>query len=385
MQPFFGVRALSLICFALSSLIAVGAVQAQVPAPDLAARAWLLLDTNSGQIITERDSNMPVEPASLTKLMTAYLAFAALKQHTITLEQKVNVSKTARAASGSRVSSMFLDLRIPVSVNDLLHGMIIQSGNDASILLAETVSGSEAAFVELMNREAQRMGLTNTRFANATGLPDRQHVSTAHDLSILATRLIADFPEFYPIYAQREFTYNNITQPNRNLLLRTDPSVDGLKTGHTESAGFCLIASAKRNDRRLLSVVLGATSDVARAQESLKLLNYGYQYFDAIKLYAAQQAVSTPQVWKGASNTVKIGFAHDFYVTVPRGSGARLKAQLALPQKLIAPLSTGQTVGKLIITLDDKVMQEVPIATLEDVPLAGVFGRAWDTIKLWVK
>ncbi len=380
MQLFSGVRALSLICFALTGLIAASAAEAQ--APDLAAKAWLLLDTNSGQIITERDSNMPVEPASLTKLMTAYLVFSALKQNTLTLEQKVNVSKTARAVSGSR---MFLDLRVPVSIKDLLHGMIIQSGNDATLLLAETVSGSETAFVELMNREAQRMGLTNTRFANATGLPDRQHVSTGHDLAILATRLIADFPEFYPVYAQREYTYNNITQPNRNRLLRTDPSVDGLKTGHTDSAGYCLIASARRNDRRLLSVVLGTNSDAARAQESLKLLNYGYQYSDAIKLYAAQQAVSTPQVWKGASNTVKIGFAHDYYVTVPRGSGARLKAQLALPQKLIAPLSNGQTVGKLIITLDDKVVQEVPIATLEDVPLAGVFGRAWDTIKLWVK
>ncbi|TAK92428.1 MAG: D-alanyl-D-alanine carboxypeptidase [Burkholderiaceae bacterium] len=382
-MPLFSVsRVLPCWCLLLSSLFAVSTAQAQVPAPDLAAKAWLLLDTNSGQVLTERDADAPVEPASLTKLMTAYLVFAALRQQTISLEQKVNVSKTARAMSGSR---MFLDLRTPVAIKDLLHGMIVQSGNDATQLLAETVGGSEAAFVELMNREAQRMGLTHTRFTNPSGLPDRQHVSTARDLSVLATRLIADFPEFYSIYSEHEFEYNHIRQPNRNRLLRLDPTVDGLKTGHTDSAGFCLIASAKRGDHRLLSVVLGTNSDDARTQESLKLLNFGYQYFDAVKLYAAQQAVSTPQVWKGASNSVPLGFTHDLYVTVPHGAGARLKAQLALPQKLLAPLSKGQVVGKLILSLDDKVLQELPITALEDVAPAGIFGRAWDTIKLWVK
>lgn len=351
-------------------------------APDIAASAWLLLDTNSGQILYSRNIDAPVEPASLTKLMTAYLAFAAIQQKTLDLNKIVPVSEAAYKATGSR---MFIDPKRAVTVDELLHGMIIQSGNDATIAIAEAVAGSESNFVTLMNREAQRMQLHNTRFTNASGLPDTQHVSTARDLAILATHLINDFPQFYPLYSQREYTYNGIRQPNRNRLLSTDPSVDGMKTGHTDAAGFCLISSAKRDGRRLLSVVLGTASDASRAQESLKLLNYGFQYFDDVRLYEQQQAVGTPQIWKGKQNTLKIGFQRDIYVTVPKGAGNRLKAQLALPPKMMAPFTAGQTVGKLVVSLDDKTLQELPVVVLEDVPQAGIFGRAWDSMKLWLK
>lgn len=371
----FFITLLTFCCFCLPR-------SAFAQAPDIAASAWLLLDTNSGQILYSHNIDTPVEPASLTKLMSAYLVFAAIQQNTLDLNKVVPVSEAAYKVTGSR---MFIDPKRPVTVDALLHGVIVQSGNDATIALAEAVAGSEANFVPLMNREAQRMQLRNTRFTNATGLPDTQHISTARDLAILATHLINDFPQFYPLYSQREYTYNGIRQPNRNRLLTTDPSVDGMKTGHTEAAGFCLIASAKRDGRRLLSVVLGTASDAARAQESLKLLNYGFQYFDSVRLYEQQQAVGTPQIWKGKQNTVKVGFLRDTYVTVPKNAGSRLKAQLALSPKLIAPFSVGQAMGKLVVSLDDKVLQELPVVALEDIPQAGIFGRAWDTVKLWLK
>jgi D-alanyl-D-alanine carboxypeptidase (penicillin-binding protein 5/6) len=356
--------------------------QAQVPAPALAARAWLLLDVGSGQTLAAEQPDSRVEPASLTKLMTAYLTFAAIQSGTIGLDQLVSVSETAWRATGSR---MFLDPRLPTTVRELIHGMIIQSGNDACVALAETIAGSEQAFVQQMNQQAQRLGMKNTHFMNATGLTDPQHYTTARDLSLLATAVIRDFPDFYPIYAKKEFTYNKITQPNRNRLLWMDPTVDGLKTGHTDAAGYCLIASGKRNNRRLMSVVLGTASDTARAQESQRLLNYGFQAFDAVKLYGAGQNLSAFQVWRGKENQVNAGFVKDFIVSVPRGMANKIGVQLISQQPLLAPLQKGQQIGTLRLTLDGKPFGDYPVVALEEVPIAGVMGRAWDSVRLWIK
>ena len=352
------------------------------PPPTVAAKAWLLYDFTSSQEIASANEHERIEPASLTKLMTAYLAFSALKQKTLTLDQVVPVSERAWKQPGSR---MFIEPRKPVNVEELLHGMITQSGNDACIALAEAIAGSEEVFVQMMNREAQRLGMKDTNFVNATGLPDPKHYSTAYDLGLLAAALIRDFPEYYPLYAEREYRYNNITQANRNRLLWLDPNVDGMKTGHTEEAGYCLIASAKRGTRRLLSVVLGTNSDAARAQESLKLLNYGFQFYDSAKLYDKGQTVSTLEVWKGAKSRLKAGFLSDFYVSVPRGLGDQLKADLVSMQPLVAPISVGQKVGTVKVTLQGKVLGEYPAVALENVPVAGFFGRAWDSMRLWFK
>ncbi len=370
------------LLLALCALISALSAHAQItpPAPAIAARAWLLVDHSSGQPLASQSPDERVEPASLTKLMTAYLAFAALKQGLLKSDQQVPVSERAWKAQGSR---MFIEPKKPVSVDELIRGMIVQSGNDACIALAEAVAGSEESFVGMMNREAARMGLKNTRFANATGLPDPQHYSTAADLARLASTLIRDFPEYYPIYSMKEYAYNRITQPNRNRLLWLDPTVDGVKTGHTEAAGYCLIASSKRGSRRLLSVVLGATSDNARAQESLKLLNYGFQAFDAVKLYDKDQALSQPKVFKGAQNSVKAGFTEDFVLSLPRGMAEKLKVQLVSVQPLLAPLQRGQRIATLRLMLDDKLWGEYPVVALEDVPVAGVIGRAWDSVRLW--
>ncbi|MFA5913027.1 MAG: D-alanyl-D-alanine carboxypeptidase family protein [Burkholderiales bacterium] len=352
------------------------------PPPSIAAIAWLLYDFTSGQPIASANQHERVEPASLTKLMTAYLTFSALRQKTLTLDQVVPVSERAWKAPGSR---MFIEPSKPVKVEELLHGMITQSGNDACIALAEAIAGSEAVFAQMMNREARRLGMKETNFDNATGLPDPKHYSTAYDLGLLATALIRDFPEYYPLYSLREYRYNNINQPNRNRLLWLDPNVDGMKTGYTESAGFCLIASAKRGTRRLLSVVLGANSDSGRAQESLKLLNYGFQFYDSVKLYGKDQAVSKLEVWKGTENQLQAGFQSDFYVSVPRGQGDQLKAELVSMQPLVAPISVGQKVGTVKVMLQNKLLGEYPVVALHNVAIAGFFGRAWDSMRLWLK
>jgi serine-type D-Ala-D-Ala carboxypeptidase (penicillin-binding protein 5/6) len=352
------------------------------PPPAVAAKAWLLYDFTSAQEIASANEHERIEPASLTKLMTAYLAFSALKQKALTLDQVVPVSERAWKQPGSR---MFIEPGKPVKVEELLHGMITQSGNDACIALAEAIAGSEEVFVQMMNREAQRLGMKDTHFVNATGLPDPKHYSTAYDLGLLAASLIRDFPEYYPLYAEREYRYNNINQPNRNRLLWLDPHVDGMKTGHTEEAGYCLIASAKRGTRRLLSVVLGTNTDGARAQESEKLLNYGFQFYDSAKLYDKGQTVSTLEVWKGTESRLKAGFLSDFYVSVPRGQGDQLKADLVSVQPLVAPISVGQKVGTVKVTLQGKVLGEYPAVALENVPVAGFFGRAWDSMRLWLK
>jgi serine-type D-Ala-D-Ala carboxypeptidase (penicillin-binding protein 5/6) len=363
-------------------LLSVPAFAGAPPPPPIAAKAWLLYDFTSSQIITSANEHERVEPASLTKLMTAYLAFSALKQKKLTPEQVVPVSERARKTPGSR---MFIEPTKPVTVEELLHGMITQSGNDACIALAEAIAGSEDAFAQMMNSEAQRLGMKDTSYSNASGLPDPKHYSTAYDLGLLATALIRDFPDYYPLYSLREYRYNNITQPNRNRLLWLDPNVDGMKTGYTENAGYCLIASAKRGSRRLLSVVLGANSDSARAQESQKLLNYGFQFYDSVKLYDKGQAVSTLEVLKGSENRVKAGFLSDFYVSVPRGLADQLKADLVSMQPLVAPISAGQKVGTVKVTLQNKPLGEYPVVALENVAIAGFFGRAWDSMRLWFK
>ena len=374
------------LLFLILALVASLATVAQ-PAPQpptVAARSWLLLDYGSRQELAGANGDERVEPASLTKLMTAYLSFGALKQGTIKPDQVVPVSERAWKTQGSR---MFIEPKRPVTVDELLRGMIVQSGNDACIALAEAVAGSEEAFVQMMNREAQRLGLKNTQFRNATGLPDPQHYATARDLATLAAALIHDFPEFYPLYSLKEYRYNAITQANRNRLLWLDPAIDGVKTGHTEGAGYCLIASAKRGSRRLLAVVLGTASDSARAQEAQKLLNYGFQFYDGVKLYEANQTVSTLHVFKGSANTVRAGFSSDFTVSVPKGQAGQIKVQMVSKQPLQAPVGLGQPVAtlKLFLGTGDNLRPwgEYPLVALEEIPVAGIFGRAWDTLRLW--
>ena len=366
-----------MVCGALG---AFAALAFDPPPSQIAARAWVLLDTQSGQLLTGYQHDERFEPASLTKLMTAYLVFDALKQKKLKPDQLVPVSENARRATGSR---MFIQVDIPVTVNELLRGMVIQSGNDATIALAEAVAGSEEIFVTLMNREANRMGLSATQFVNSTGLPAPTHTSTARDLAQLTAALIRDYPEHYPLYSQKEYRYNNITQANRNRLLWRDPTVDGVKTGHTEAAGYCLISSSKRDNRRLIAVVLGAASDAARAAESQKLLNYGYQNFDTVRLYDTNQPAATPRVWKGARNTVKIGFPNGLFVSVPKGDAGKLKATVETVQPLLAPLRAGQAIGTLKLELNGKPYQSQPALALEDVPVAGMFGRAWDAARLF--
>jgi D-alanyl-D-alanine carboxypeptidase (penicillin-binding protein 5/6) len=352
------------------------------PLPAIAARSFVLMDYRSQQSLAALQPNERVEPASLTKLMTAYLAFAALKQKRIELGQNVPVSERAAKAEGSR---MFIEPRKPVTVEELLRGMIIQSGNDACIALAELLAGSEEGFAKKMNDQARQLGMQNSNFVNSTGLPNPQHYSTAQDLALLAIAIIRDFPEHYPLYALKEYRYNNITQANRNRLLWSDPAVDGMKTGYTENAGYCLISSAKRGDRRLVSVVLGAASDSARAAESQKLLNYGFQNYDSVKLYEKNQAIANPRVWKGVLNTVKAGFAADLYVSVPKGQSDKVKANLESRQPLLAPVSAGQKIGLMKLTLDGKPYAELPVVALEDIALAGIFGRGWDSLRLLFK
>jgi len=352
------------------------------PPPPLAAKAYLLLDFNSGQLLASQNPREHVEPASLTKLMTAYLTFAALKQKTIRPDQTVPVSERAWHSGGSR---MFIEPRKPVTVDELIRGMIVQSGNDACVALAEAIAGSEEVFVQMMNREAQRLGMNDTHFENATGLPHAQHYSSAYDLSLLATAIIRDFPEYYPLYSLKEFRYNNISQANRNRLLWLDPTVDGMKTGFTDNAGYCLITSAKRGERRLISVVLGTASETARATESQKLLNYGFQFYDTVKLYQKDQSVATLQVWKGSGNSVKAGFVHALYLSLPKGQADKLKATVESLQPLLAPIGAGQKVGVMKLTLDGKPFRELPVVALESVPLAGLFGRGWDSLRLLLK
>jgi len=365
---------------AFAALFSTSAAAQNPPAPVLNAKAWLLLDMASGQVLAAQGPGERVEPASLTKLMTAYLTFAALKSKAITLEQNVPVSPLAWKAIGSR---MFIEPKKPVTVAEAMRGMIVQSGNDASIALAELIAGSEDQFAAMMNREAQRLGMKGTSFKNSTGLPDPQHYTTVEDLAKLAGAIIRDFPDFYTLYSIKEYTYNNITQPNRNRLLWLDPNVDGMKTGHTDSAGFCLIASAKRGPRRLLSVVVGTQSEAARSTESQKLLNYGFLGYDSVRLYEKGQSISALEVWKGEARELKAGFDRELFVSVPKGQAEKIKATLNTQKPLLAPIAQGQKIGTMKVTLDGRDVAEVPVVALQQVEAAGIFGRALDTIRLW--
>ena len=364
---------------------------AQAPQPpEIAARTYMLVDVTANQILAAKDIDVPVEQASLTKLMTSYLVFDALRSKKLTLEQTLPVSVRAWKMPGSR---MFIDPKMQVPVEDLIKGMVVQSGNDATVALAEGVGGTVERFVELMNAQAKALGMNATTYKNPEGLTEPGHLTTARDLATLSTRLMHDFPEYMHYDAMKFYRYPGTPASNgnnRNLLLFRDPTVDGLKTGHTDAAGYCLVATAKRDfpgvgSRRLLSVVLGAASENARANESQKLLNWGYTAFDAVKLFEAGQAVATPNVWKGTANTIKLGRPDAIVVAVPAGSAGKVKTTVVRPDPLVAPFTKGQAVGSLKITLADQPLLDVPLVTLEAVEQAGFFGRAWDAVRLWIK
>ena len=367
------------------------ASHAQAPQPpEVAAKAYLLMDVTAGQILAAKDADEPVEPASLTKLMTAYLVFDALKAKKITLTQTLPVSQRAWKMPGSR---MFIDPKMQVPVEDLIKGMIVQSGNDATVALAEGVGGSVERFVQLMNDQAKALGLKNTGYKNPEGLTEAGHTTTARDLATLATRLMHDFPEYVHYYTIKKYRYPGTpasNDSNRNLLLFRDPTVDGLKTGHTKAAGYCLVATAKRDfpnlqGRRLVSVVLGASSEAARANESQKLLNWGYTAYEAVKLFDAGKPVATPKVWKGKTNELKLGRNEPIVVAVPSGTAAQVKTEIARPEPLIAPFRQGQAVATLKVKQGEQPLAEVPLMALEPVEEAGFLGRAWDAMRLWIK
>lgn len=352
------------------------------PAPALAAKAFVLYDYTSNQILINQHGDERMQPASLTKLMTAYVTFSAIKQGKLSLKQKFIPSAYALRIQEEE-SRMFLQEGKPVSVEELLHGLIVDSGNDAARVLAQGIANHEVAFAnDLMNTEAQRLGMKNTHFANATGLPEDQHYSSAYDMAILAAAIVRDFPEFYSIYSLREFQYNNVKQFNRNQLLWLDPFVDGMKTGHTESAGFCLVASAKREQHRLISVVLGATSENLRSTESQRLLNYGFQNFEVIALYKKDQPVASVRTWKGTEKKTDIGFRNDQFVTIPKGQRDQLKATLETQQPLIAPVEKGNRIGTLKLAINGKPYLELPLVALDNIALANVFSRGVDSIRL---
>ncbi len=383
-------RALVLAALAAPFLAASPAFAQAPQAPEIAARAYLLLDVTAGQTLAQKDAEMPVEPASLTKLMSAYIIFDALKSKKITLQQTLPVSQRAWKMPGSR---MFIDPKMQVPVEDLLKGLIVQSGNDATMALAEGVGGTAERFVQLMNDQAKVLGMKNTTYKNPEGLTEPGHTTTARDLGILATRLMKDFPEYIGYYALKEYRYPGTpasNSHNRNTLLFRDPTVDGLKTGHTNAAGYCLVATAKRDfpgvgQRRLLSIVLGASGESARANESQKLLNWGYTAYEGVKLFDANQAVVTPSVWKGTSNAIKLGRPEAIVVAVPAGSAGKVKTDVSRPDPLVAPFDKGQAVGTLKVSLADQPLLDVPLVALEAVPLAGFLGRSWDSIRLWIK
>ncbi|MEG1968645.1 MAG: D-alanyl-D-alanine carboxypeptidase family protein [Burkholderiaceae bacterium] len=383
-------------CFVfVAALLIAGVTNAQ---PNLGARAWILLDAASGVTLAARDADKPLEPASLTKLMTAYIVFTALAEKRIAATDGVKVSPAAFAASGKGGARMFIEPGKPVTVAELVKGLAVVSGNDAAVALAEHVAGSVPAFVARMNDEARRLGLKYTHFSNPTGLSDPQHYSSAADLARLADRLLLDFPEPSAVFAVREMTYGGITQANRNRLLWADKSVDGLKTGQHSGAGWCIVATAVRDQgtgemafkRRLIAVVLGSASESERSQDALTLLNYGWSAFDTLRLYQGNQEIATPEVWKGDRSTVKIGFGRDVYVTVPRGELQRLgasalKSTIERVDPLVAPLRAGERVGVLKVTLGDRVVAEVPLVALQNVGPAGFFGRAYDAIRLMLR
>jgi D-alanyl-D-alanine carboxypeptidase (penicillin-binding protein 5/6) len=370
-----------LLFFLLSSPTSRAQLPTPTELPDIAARSWVLYDHTGDRVLLESEGDARMEPASLTKLMTAYLAFDAIRHDTLSLTQQVFVPASA-VRDNLRESRMLLKVGQSVSVDELLRGLIVQSGSDAAITLAVNIAGSVAGFVDMMNREAKRMGMANTHFTSPDGLPDAQHYTTARDLALLAAAIVRDYPQQYALFSLRDYTFNNVTQSNSNRLLWMDPYADGMKTGYAEGAGYCIVASANRNGHRLIAVLSGVKTDRLRAAESQRLLNYGYQNFDAVRLYAKNQPVATMRVWKGTQDQVTLGFRHDLYVALPKGSLARLKARLETRQPIFAPVSGGEQRGVLKLTLGDEPYGEFPVVALEGVALANVFSRGWDSIRL---
>jgi len=367
-----------------SLLLMTGQASAQavlIPSPpQIAGSSWVLMDPLSGRVIMEHNSNERLPPASLTKMMTAYIVERELDEGRIAMSDMVPISVKAWRTEGSRT---FVQEGTSVSVEDLLKGVIIQSGNDASVALAEFVAGSEGAFVDIMNQQAQLLGMKDTHFENATGLPSPDHFSTAYDLAVLAQHIIQDYPENYPLYAEKHFTYNNIRQPNRNSLLWRDDSVDGLKTGHTEEAGYCLVASAKRGETRLIATVMGTSSSESRAQEVQKMLNYGFRYFESERLFRAGQELMASRVWGGQADEVSVGMPEDIYVTIPRGSREQLESVVDLDSVIKAPIKVGDELGRVRVVLDGETLVDEPVLALTEVPEGGLFKRIWDAIKLF--
>ncbi|HSQ71850.1 MAG TPA: D-alanyl-D-alanine carboxypeptidase family protein [Rubrivivax sp.] len=378
-----------LLAFLIATFALNGHAQTPLP-PEIAARQYFLIDLTSNQVLAERDADVQAEPASLTKLMTAYLVFNAVRDKKLGLEQTLPVSTRAWNERKGGASVMFIDPKMTPKVSELLRGLIVQSGNDAAVTLAEGVAGSVEAFVEMMNRQAQAWGLKNTQFKNVTGMTEPGHYSSARDVALVTAKIITEHPDFHPLYSIRQYTYNNIKQDNRNLLLGRDPTVDGMKTGYTDAAGWCLVTSSAREmpngRRRLVSVVLGAASREARAAESQKLLNWGWQAWDAVRLFESGQAVATVPVWKGDKSEARLGAPGALFVTVPKGEGGKLRTTIERTDPLLAPLTAGQRVGSIRIeTAAGTAVTSVPLVVLEPVALAGIFGRAWDAIRLWVK
>jgi D-alanyl-D-alanine carboxypeptidase (penicillin-binding protein 5/6) len=372
-------RASFCLSVAASSFDAVAALNVPPP-PTVNARAYILMDYDSGQILADSKADERMEPASLTKLMTSYVIYKEMRDGRIKLHDMVTISEHAWRMGGSRT---FVPVGKKVSVEDLLKGMIVQSGNDATVALAEYVGGSESVFVSLMNQEAKRLGMTGTHFVDSTGMPNPDHYTTAHDLAVLTRAMIREFPDHYQLYSMRTFTFNGITQHNRNKLLWRDKSVDGVKTGHTESAGYCLVASALQDNMRLISVVLGTDSEEARAEESEKLLSYGFRFYETHRLYAANKPLSTVRIWKGETEKLPVGLQHELYVTIPRGEYAKLDAQMKLKQPIIAPASKGALYGSLNVSLDGQTVVVKPLVALQDVAEGGLFQQMMDDIKLW--
>ncbi|NIB41822.1 D-alanyl-D-alanine carboxypeptidase [Pseudomaricurvus alkylphenolicus] len=371
-----------LLLLIASLAFAAHARQVIIPAPpQLAASAYLLLDADTGKVLVEHESDTQLPPASLTKMMTSYIVSSEIESGSVSEDDQVNISVRAWKMGGSK---MFIREGTQVAVKDLLRGVIIQSGNDASVALAEHVAGSEDAFVDVMNQQAALLGMDNTLFMNATGWPADGHLTTARDLALLARALINDYPEHYKIYAEKYFKYNGINQPNRNRLLFRDSSVDGLKTGHTEEAGYCLVSSAKKNGMRLVAVVMGTRSDEARAAESQKLLAYGFRYFQTHKVYSAGQELGESRVWSGTSEQVKLGIADDIYLTIPRGSVDDLQANLHVDEEIHAPFAKGHELGNLTVHLNDELLVDTPLVALSPVEEAGFFARLIDAIKLFL-
>ncbi|MCG6932857.1 MAG: D-alanyl-D-alanine carboxypeptidase [Gallionella sp.] len=351
------------------------------PVPRLAAKSYVLFDYNSNQILVDQGGDARMEPASLTKLMTAYLTFDAIRHGTLAIHQKLNVPSIA-VRNPAQDSRMLLKAGQTVTVDELLRGLIVDSGNDAAIMLAENIAGSQAGFVEMMNQEAKRLGMKNTHFANPAGISESDHYSSASDLAVLAAALIRDYPQYYSLFSLRSYTFNNVTQSNPNRLLWIDPYVDGIKTGYAESEGYCLVGSAQRNKRRLISVLFGVNSSRLRASESQKLLNYGFQHFDSVRLYQKDQTVTRLQIWKGSERWLDVGFRRDLFLAIPRGAFSQLSAKIETYQPILAPVLGGQQLGVLKLTLAGKPYAEFPLVALEGVPRANVFSRGWDSIRL---